>query len=69
MQMEEICKGKVYGEELPHLQVQVCHSPSTSMCLQFRSSLNPVLLDFYADREAWRAAVHGVTKSWIQLSN
>ena len=21
------------------------------------------------DREAWRAAVHGVTKSWIQLSN
>ena len=21
------------------------------------------------DREAWRAVVHGVTKSWIQLSN
>ena len=21
------------------------------------------------DREAWRAAVHGVTKSWIQLSD
>ena len=21
------------------------------------------------DREAWRAAVHGVAKSWIQLSN
>ena len=21
------------------------------------------------DREAWRAAVHGVTKSWMQLSN
>ena len=21
------------------------------------------------DREAWRAAVHGVTKSWIPLSN
>ena len=21
------------------------------------------------DREAWRAAVHGVTKSWRQLSN
>ena len=21
------------------------------------------------DREAWRAAVHGVTKSWILLSN
>ena len=21
------------------------------------------------DRDAWRAAVHGVTKNWIQLSN
>ena len=21
------------------------------------------------DREAWHAAIHGVTKSWIQLSN
>ena len=21
------------------------------------------------DREAWRAAIHGVAKSWIQLSN
>ena len=21
------------------------------------------------DREAWRAAVHGVTKSWTRLSN
>ena len=21
------------------------------------------------DREAWRAAIHGVTKSWIRLSN
>ena len=21
------------------------------------------------DREAWRAAIHGVTKSWTQLSN
>ena len=21
------------------------------------------------DREAWRAAVHGVTKSWMQLSD
>ena len=21
------------------------------------------------DREAWRAAIHGVTKSWIQLSD
>ena len=25
--------------------------------------------DVVKDREAWSAAVHGVTKSWIQLSN
>ena len=27
------------------------------------------LRELVLDREAWRAAAHGVTKSWIQLSN
>ena len=27
------------------------------------------LLEILKDRKAWRAAVHGVTKNWTQLSN
>ena len=35
---------------------------SMDMCL---SELRELVMD----REAWRAAIHGVTKSWIQLSD
>jgi len=27
------------------------------------------LQELVIDREAWRAAIHGVSKSWTQLSN
>ena len=27
------------------------------------------LQEFVMDREAWHAAIHGVTKSWTRLSN
>ena len=27
------------------------------------------LRELVMDREAWRAVVHGITKSWTQLSN
>ena len=27
------------------------------------------LQEMVKDREAWRAAIHGVTKSWTRLSN
>ena len=36
--------------------------------LDWESSLSE-LRELVMDREAWRAAIHGVAKSWTQLSD
>ena len=43
-------------------------SPALSAQLSVSYSLSK-LRELVMDREAWRAVVHGVTKSWTQLSN
>ena len=48
----------IYNSELVSSTLESGHA--------FEQTLGDSLLK---DKEAWRAVVHGVTKSWIQLSN
>ena len=54
-------EGEMYGEKRRNLQHQIGEGNGTP--LQYSCLENPM------DGGAWWAAVHGVAKSWIRLSN
>ena len=56
--------GKIEGGRRGQQRMRWLHGIIDLMDVRFSK-----LQELVMDRETWRAAVHGVTKSWTQLSN